>query len=143
MTDSSNMCFLVAQAVKNPPAMRETWVRSLGWKDPLEEGMTTHSSILAWRIPWTGAWRAAVHGATKSRTRLSDSVQHRALLPLSVIAKCPWIRPFWPFWSLQLWPTLCDSVDYTPSGSSLHGITTARIFAQECRVKNGRGDFPF
>ena len=39
--------------VKNPPAMWETWVRSLGWEDPLEEGMATHSSILAWRIPWT------------------------------------------------------------------------------------------
>ena len=37
--------------VKNPPAMQETWVQSLGWKDPLEEGMETHSSILAWRIP--------------------------------------------------------------------------------------------
>ena len=37
--------------VKNPPAMRETWVRSLGWEDPLEKGMATHSSILAWRIP--------------------------------------------------------------------------------------------
>ena len=45
--------FLVAQTVKNLPAMRETWVRSLGWEDPLEEGMATHSSILAWRIPWT------------------------------------------------------------------------------------------
>ena len=44
---------LVAQQVKNPPAMRETWVRSLDWKDPLEKGMATHSSILAWRIPWT------------------------------------------------------------------------------------------
>ena len=44
---------VVAQLVKNPPAMRETWVRSLGWEDPLEEGMATHSSILAWRIPWT------------------------------------------------------------------------------------------
>ena len=44
---------LVAQLVKNPPAMRETWVRSLGWEDPLEKGMATHSSILAWRIPWT------------------------------------------------------------------------------------------
>ena len=44
---------LVAQLVKNPPAMWETWVRSLGWKDPLEKGKTTHSSILAWRIPWT------------------------------------------------------------------------------------------
>ena len=39
--------------VKNPPAVRETWVRSLGWEDPLEEGMATHSNILAWRIPWT------------------------------------------------------------------------------------------
>ena len=38
--------------VKNPPVMRENWVRSLGWEDPLEKGMATHSSILAWRIPW-------------------------------------------------------------------------------------------
>jgi len=45
--------FLVAQLVKNPPAMQETSVRSLGWKDPLEKGKVTHSSILAWRIPWT------------------------------------------------------------------------------------------
>ena len=43
----------VAQLVKNLPAMQETWVQSLGWEDPLEEGMATHSSILAWRIPWT------------------------------------------------------------------------------------------
>ena len=42
---------LVAQTVKNLPAMRETWVRSLGWEDPLEEGVETHSRILAWRIP--------------------------------------------------------------------------------------------
>ena len=45
---------LVAQLVKNLPEMQETWVRSLGWEDPLEKGKTTHSSILAWRIPWTG-----------------------------------------------------------------------------------------
>ena len=44
---------LVDQLVKNLPAMQETWVRFLGWKDPLEKGMATHSSILAWRIPWT------------------------------------------------------------------------------------------
>ena len=43
----------VAQTVKNLPAMWETWVRSLGWEDPLEKGTATHSSILAWRIPWT------------------------------------------------------------------------------------------
>ena len=44
---------LVAQLEKNSPAMQETWVRSLGWEDPLEKGTATHSSILAWRIPWT------------------------------------------------------------------------------------------
>ena len=44
---------LVAQRVKNLPAMRETWVQSLGLEDPLEKGMATHSKILAWRIPWT------------------------------------------------------------------------------------------
>ena len=48
---------LVAQTVKNRPAVWETWVESLGWEDPLEEGMATHSSILAWRIPIDrGAW---------------------------------------------------------------------------------------
>ena len=61
-----------AQVVKNPPATWEAWVRSLGWEDPLEEGMAIHSSILAWRIPMNrGAWRATVHGVAKSRTRLS------------------------------------------------------------------------
>ena len=43
----------MAQAVKNLPAMRETWVWFLGWEDPLEKGMATHPSVLAWRIPWT------------------------------------------------------------------------------------------
>ena len=44
---------LVTQTVKNPPAVQETWVRSLGWEDPLEKGMATNSSILAWKILWT------------------------------------------------------------------------------------------
>ena len=44
---------LVAQLVKNPPAMWETWVRSLGWEDPLEKGMAIYSSVQSWRIPWT------------------------------------------------------------------------------------------
>ena len=56
---------LVAQLVKNLPVTRETWVRSLVWEDPLEEGMATHSSILAWRIPMDrGAGQAAVHGGS-------------------------------------------------------------------------------
>ena len=46
------VAFLVAQLVKNLPAMQETWVQSLGWEDPLEKGKATHSSILAWRISW-------------------------------------------------------------------------------------------
>ena len=50
---------LVAQLVKNPPAMQETWVRSLGWEDTLEKGKATHSSILAWRIAWTIVHRVA------------------------------------------------------------------------------------
>ena len=44
---------MVAQMVKNLPAMQKTWVRSLSWEDPLEKGMATHSSVLAWRTPWT------------------------------------------------------------------------------------------
>ena len=63
----------MAQMVKNPPAMQETWVQSLGREETLEEGVSTHSSILAWRIPMDrGAWRATDHGVAKRRTRLSD-----------------------------------------------------------------------
>ena len=65
--------FLVAQLVKNLSAMQKTRVRSLGWEDPLEEGMATHFSILVWRIRMDrGVWQAAVHGVAKGQTRLSD-----------------------------------------------------------------------
>ena len=58
---------LVPQIVKNSLALWETWVQSLGWENPLEEGMPTHSSILAWRIPMDrGAWWARVHGVAES-----------------------------------------------------------------------------
>ena len=64
---------LVAQMVKNLPAMWETWVQSLGREDPLKEGMATHSGILTWRIPMDrGDWPATVCGITKSQTRLSN-----------------------------------------------------------------------
>ena len=63
----------VAQTVKNLPVMWETQVRSLGLEDPLEKAMATHSSILAWRIPWTEeAGGLQPMGVTKSRTQLSD-----------------------------------------------------------------------
>ena len=64
---------LAAQMVKNLLAMQENWVQSLGQENPLEEEMATHSSILAWRIPWTekpGGLQSM--GSQKSRTRLSD-----------------------------------------------------------------------
>ena len=64
---------LVAQTVKNLPAVRETRVQSLGQKDPLEKGMATPSSILAWRIPWTKKPGGLhIHGISKSQTQLSD-----------------------------------------------------------------------
>ena len=57
----------MVQTVKNPPAMRETWLHSLGWEDPLEKGMPTHSTILAWRIPKDrGAWWATPWGRKES-----------------------------------------------------------------------------
>ena len=63
----------MAQKVKNLPAMQETWVRSLGWEDLLEEGMAILSSVLAWRIPMDrGVWWATVHGVKKSLIQLSD-----------------------------------------------------------------------
>ena len=59
----------MAQTVKNPPAMQETWVQSLVWEDPLEDGMAMHYSVLVWKIPMDrGAWRATVHRVTKSQT---------------------------------------------------------------------------
>ena len=74
---------LVAQLVKNPPAMRETWVQSLGWEDPLEKVMATHSSILAWRIPLTiqskGLQRVRYDSFHHFRTIYSNYFQNLAL----------------------------------------------------------------
>ena len=67
------MACLVAQMVKNLSAIQETQVQPLGWEDPLEKEMTTHSSVLAWKNPTDrGAWPATVHGAAKSQKRLSN-----------------------------------------------------------------------
>ena len=64
--NSQDRVSLMAQLVKNPPAMRETWVRSLGWDDPLEEGMATQSSILAWNISMDReTFQAAVRGVAR------------------------------------------------------------------------------
>ena len=73
----------MAQIVKNPPAMWETWVLPLGWEDPLEERMAIHSSILAWRIPVDrGAWWVTVHRVAKSQTGLKGLSTHAQLVTL-------------------------------------------------------------
>ena len=59
---------VVAQTVKNLTAMQDTWVRSLGREDPLKEGMATHASILAWRIPWTGSLAGYLHSVAENQT---------------------------------------------------------------------------
>ena len=88
---------LVAQMVKNLPAMQETWVWSLGWKDPLEKGMATHSNILAWRIPWTeepgrlqsmGSQRVGHDWATNTFTSALWQV-HSSAPPLDLGKKSP------------------------------------------------------
>ena len=74
---------LVAQMVKNLPAMQTTWIWSLGWEDPLEKAMATCSSILAWRIPWTeqpGGLQSM--GVTKNWTQLSDKYLLKELSPI-------------------------------------------------------------
>ena len=82
---------LVAQTVKNTPAVQETQVQSLGWEDPLEKRMATHSSFLAWRIPMDrGAWWATVHWVAESRTRPSDSPRGGTSVRTAL---CPRCRP--------------------------------------------------
>ena len=68
----------MAQKVKNSPAIWETWVQSLGWEDPLEEGMATHYSLLAWRIPWTEepGGLQAMRLQRDTTERLSTTQQH-------------------------------------------------------------------
>ena len=72
------MASLVAQSVKNTPAIQETWIQSLGWKDPLEEGKTTHSSSLGWRIPWTEEPGGLQSMGLQNRTRLTNKAQYNS-----------------------------------------------------------------
>ena len=90
---------LVAQIVKNLSAMQDTWVWSLGWDDPLEKGMATHSNILAWRIPMDrGAWQTTVHGVTKSQSWLSTKHKASQIYYLTVL----WVISLTQFSSGQI-----------------------------------------
>ena len=87
---NSAQASLVAQLVKNPPAMQETWVRSLGWNDPLEKGKATHSSILAWRIPQTlqSMRSQRVKHDWATFTSLQNSGHNKGLLSLDFLSLC-------------------------------------------------------
>ena len=86
--------------------MQETWVQSLGWKDPLEKGKATHSSILAWRIPWTIA-----QGIAKSQTQLSNFTSLYIYVGVLSHFSCVW---------------LCNSMNHSSPGSSVHKIFQER-----------------
>ena len=74
--------------------MQETWVRSLGGEDLLEEGVATHSSILAWRIPWRGTWWATVHGAAKSQTQLKQLCTAQMIYKIKECTMKHWRKVF-------------------------------------------------
>ena len=83
---------LVAQSVKNLPAMQETWVRSLGWENPLEEGVATHASILAWSIPWTDGKLSSDHRSGKGQFSFQfqrKAVPKNAQVKVKVAQSCP------------------------------------------------------
>ena len=83
---------MVAQTVKYLPAMQETRVQSLGWEDPLEKEMATHSSTLAWKMPWTEEPGRLQSMGSQSQTRLSDDTLHlRARKDFEMILFIPWV----------------------------------------------------
>ena len=93
---------LVAQMAKNLPAMQETWAQSRGWGNPLEEGMATHSSILAWRVPWTeepgglqsvGLQRVGHDWAAKHSTEVSSKTSRLDIQCLAAFLCCPASSP--------------------------------------------------
>ena len=112
----------MAQTVKNPPAMWEIWVWSLGWEYHLEQGMATDSGILTWKIPMDRtAWWATVHGVSRVRynwaTEDSTAYIHTYIyVYAAAAAKLP-----------QSHPILCNPTDGSPPGSAIPGILQARI----------------
>ena len=103
---------MVPQMVKNLPEMQETWVGSPGWEDPLEEGMATHSSIPAWRIPMDrGASWATVHVVAKGWTKLSNLAQNSTCIVNPKLLVYPSLPcPSFPFGNHKFVFKVCESV---------------------------------
>ena len=91
---------LMAQMVKNPPPMQETWVPSLSWEDPI----ATHCIILAWRIPMDrGAWRATVLGVANSRRWLNDCAQHSIFMACTIFPGGSMVKNLPAMQKMRLW----------------------------------------
>ena len=103
------MASLLAQTVKSLPGMRETWVWSLGWEDPLEKEMATHSSTLAWKIPWTEEpGRLQLTGKQRVRHNWATSLSFSCCVACGILVPWPEIKPKSPAlgaWSLNYWTT--------------------------------------
>ena len=116
----------MAQLVKNPPATQETWVQSLGWEDPLEKATATHSSVLAWRIPWIQSIPGegngyqlqcsglenpmdTVHGVTKSQAQPSQCLFQSQYLPFQHRNGIQSTRFFWIELSVYPVPLMANS----------------------------------
>ena len=97
--DSGFWASLGAKIVKNPPIMQEAWVPSQGWEDPLEKGTATHSSILAWRIPWTDETGRLQSMGLQSQTLLGDchflSLASNPHFPYLIPISYPWVQQLW------------------------------------------------
>ena len=147
----------MVQLVKNPPLMQETWVRSLGWENLLEKGKTTHSSILAWTIPWT-IWSMGSQIIRHDWVTFTFTIMHQEsygnIQSQSSILHSHWgkyrkdnlekfmgllLARLWEIWSItgyirkiscmcaQLCPTLCNPMDCSPPGSFCPWNFPARI----------------
>ena len=131
--------------VKHLPTMQETQVPSLGWEDPLEKEMETHSSILAWKIPCTEELGWLLSMGSQSRTRLSDfTITIKQSITENALAR--WVGATYLLSLVkvkitQSCLTLCDSMDCSLQGYSVHGILQSRIL-EWIAIPFSKGIFP-
>ena len=127
---------LVAQTLQHQSAMQKTQVWSLGQEDPLEKEMASHFSVLAWRIPWTEE-PGGLQSLESQRVRHNWAKNTHKILYVCVCA-----RTYMHAKSLQSCPTLCDPRDYSPSGSSVHGVLQARILEWVAMLSSRESSWP-
>ena len=134
--------------------MQETWAPSLGWEDPLEKKMATHSNILAWKISWTeepgglqsmGSQRVRHNWTTKCTAQHEANYRYQYISTLNTVKDISLMRFHHMFIvcvcvHTQSCPTLCNTMDCSPPDSSVHGIFQARIL-KWVSISSSRGSF--